>query len=262
MKRKDSVAVRAAEERVLAMFPRAVERINQLAGNLSAANSRCSRSARPHPRSEVVVDRRAVARSGADRRRSADRRGAPIHEAPHDRRGGAVRERRAAAGRARRSWRRRVPVLGSDGRVARPAGHPAVGVHPGAGAGGPEPAAPKPKARARRRAARALGRGEQLRAAPAADAPVVLECAGVTKRFGGHHRRRRRRPATARGPILGLIGQKRAGKTTLFDCVSGFLRVDGGRIRLRGRDITDLRPTNAPRSASAARSKRRGCSRR
>jgi branched-chain amino acid transport system ATP-binding protein len=44
------------------------------------------------------------------------------------------------------------------------------------------------------------------------------------------------------GQILGLIGQNGAGKTTLFDCVSGFLKVDGGRIRFKGNDITDLRP--------------------
>src|SRR3546814_11629059 len=35
LKRKDRAAVAAAEERVLAMFPRLAERIDQLAGNLS-----------------------------------------------------------------------------------------------------------------------------------------------------------------------------------------------------------------------------------
>jgi branched-chain amino acid transport system ATP-binding protein len=42
-----------------------------------------------------------------------------------------------------------------------------------------------------------------------------------------------------KGRILGLIGQNGAGKTTLLDCVSGFLAIDGGRVLLRGHDISD-----------------------
>ena len=42
------------------------------------------------------------------------------------------------------------------------------------------------------------------------------------------------------GEALGIIGPNGAGKTTLFDMVSGFLRPDGGRVWLDGRDITSL----------------------
>src|SRR4029079_12410628 len=39
-----------------------------------------------------------------------------------------------------------------------------------------------------------------------------------------------------------LIGHNGAGKTTLMDCISGFNDIDGGRIILRGHDITDWAP--------------------
>jgi branched-chain amino acid transport system ATP-binding protein len=80
------------------------------------------------------------------------------------------------------------------------------------------------------------------RTPPAPDAPVVLSCSGVTKRFGGVTAVDHVDLELREGQILGLIGQNGAGKTTLFDCVSGFLRVDEGRIEVRGTDVTDLRP--------------------
>ena len=64
------------------------------------------------------------------------------------------------------------------------------------------------------------------------------------------------------GEILGLIGHNGAGKTTFFDCVSGFLPLDGGRIRLGGVDI-DTWPAHMRAAAGlGGPSKRRGCSRR
>jgi len=70
----------------------------------------------------------------------------------------------------------------------------------------------------------------------------VLECVGVAKRFGGvtavDHVDLTVRP----GQIVGLVGQNGAGKTTLLDCISGFHRLDGGRLTLRGVDVTDWTP--------------------
>jgi branched-chain amino acid transport system ATP-binding protein len=81
-----------------------------------------------------------------------------------------------------------------------------------------------------------------LREPPPADAEVILECREVVKRFGGITAVDHVDIELRRGQILGLIGQNGAGKTTLFDCVSGFLRIDGGRILFKGDDITDLAP--------------------
>jgi ABC-type branched-subunit amino acid transport system ATPase component len=74
------------------------------------------------------------------------------------------------------------------------------------------------------------------------DAKVVLECAGVVKRFGGITAVDDVDLQLKSGQILGLIGHNGAGKTTLMDCISGFLEIDRGLIRLRGIDITNWAP--------------------
>jgi ABC-type branched-subunit amino acid transport system ATPase component/ABC-type branched-subunit amino acid transport system permease subunit len=72
---------------------------------------------------------------------------------------------------------------------------------------------------------------------PSAEAPSILECNGVRKSFGGIAAIQDISLTLRDGEILGLIGHNGAGKTTFFDCVSGFLALDGGRIRLGGVDI-------------------------
>ncbi len=72
---------------------------------------------------------------------------------------------------------------------------------------------------------------------PSAEAPSILECNGVRKTFGGITAIEDISLTLRDGEILGLIGHNGAGKTTFFDCVSGFLPLDGGRIRLGGVDI-------------------------
>ena len=83
----------------------------------------------------------------------------------------------------------------------------------------------------------------------AEDAKVVLQCSGVVKRFGGITAVDNVDLSLRDGEILGLIGHNGAGKTTLMDCISGFLDVDGGRIRMRGHDITDWAPHERARAA-------------
>ncbi|HEX4579004.1 MAG TPA: ATP-binding cassette domain-containing protein, partial [Candidatus Dormibacteraeota bacterium] len=75
------------------------------------------------------------------------------------------------------------------------------------------------------------------RVPPSAEAPSILECNGVRKSFGGIAAIQDISLTLRDGEILGLIGHNGAGKTTFFDCVSGFLSLDGGRIRLGGVDI-------------------------
>jgi ABC-type branched-subunit amino acid transport system ATPase component len=74
------------------------------------------------------------------------------------------------------------------------------------------------------------------------DADVVLECAGLTKRFGGITAVSDVDLRLKDGQILGLIGHNGAGKTTLMDCISGFLPIDSGRVRVRGHDVTEWAP--------------------
>jgi ABC-type branched-subunit amino acid transport system ATPase component len=97
-------------------------------------------------------------------------------------------------------------------------------------------------ARDRKKSANSPGSTVDLRSNRASsleDQPVVLECREVTKRFGGIRAVDGVDIGLRKGQILGLIGQNGAGKTTLLDCVSGFLSLDGGRVLLRGHDVSD-----------------------
>jgi ABC-type branched-subunit amino acid transport system ATPase component len=44
------------------------------------------------------------------------------------------------------------------------------------------------------------------------------------------------------GRVNALIGPNGSGKTTFFNCVTGMIRPDAGRVTYRGRDITRLAP--------------------
>jgi branched-chain amino acid transport system ATP-binding protein len=68
--------------------------------------------------------------------------------------------------------------------------------------------------------------------------PPILEVQGLTKRFGGISAVSDVTFELAPGEIIGLIGPNGAGKTTIFDMLSGLLPTDGGRVWLRGVDVT------------------------
>jgi len=76
----------------------------------------------------------------------------------------------------------------------------------------------------------------------AEDARPVLQCRGVTKRFGGITAVDQVDLDLRDGEIIGLIGHNGAGKTTLMDCISGFLKIDEGRIGIHGLDVTEWQP--------------------
>lgn len=103
----------------------------------------------------------------------------------------------------------------------------------------PAPSAGKPGRRPAKSKTESVDQSES-RIAP--DAKVVLSCHDLVKRFGGITAVDHVNLEVRQGEIVGLIGHNGAGKTTLMDCVSGFLAIDGGRIMLRGVDITDWAP--------------------
>jgi branched-chain amino acid transport system ATP-binding protein len=72
--------------------------------------------------------------------------------------------------------------------------------------------------------------------------PVVLDVAGITKRFGGIRAVDDTSFQLHEGEILGLIGPNGAGKTTIFDLVSGFLIPDDGHITFDGTEVTKWSP--------------------
>jgi ABC-type branched-subunit amino acid transport system ATPase component/ABC-type branched-subunit amino acid transport system permease subunit len=71
-----------------------------------------------------------------------------------------------------------------------------------------------------------------------AEAGVVLRARGLTKRFGGITVVDDVDLDVPAGGIVGLIGHNGAGKTTVFDLLSGFLTPDAGTITLHGQDLT------------------------
>jgi ABC-type branched-subunit amino acid transport system ATPase component/ABC-type branched-subunit amino acid transport system permease subunit len=76
----------------------------------------------------------------------------------------------------------------------------------------------------------------------------VLRLEGLSVAFGGVHAVDGVSFDVGKGEIVGVIGPNGAGKTTLFDLISGFVPADGGRVLLRGRDVTGLRaPARARR---------------
>jgi ABC-type branched-subunit amino acid transport system ATPase component/predicted MFS family arabinose efflux permease len=89
--------------------------------------------------------------------------------------------------------------------------------------------------------------GDPRRNGSAHSGPAVLELAGLTKRFGGVVAVDQLDLKLYEGQILGLMGHNGAGKTTVFDLVSGYLSPDSGFIFLHGEDITRLSPDTRAR---------------
>jgi branched-chain amino acid transport system ATP-binding protein len=239
LKRRDAAAVRGAEERVLTLFPRLAERINQMAGNLSGGEQQMlavGQALIPDPKL-LLIDELSLGLAPTivgqliDVVRDIHATGLTIVVVEQ-----SVNVALRLAERAVFMEKGEFRFSGATSELLeRPDILRSVFIE-GAGVAQAEPAA---KSRGRLRARPV----SPLRTPPAANAPVVLSCAGVTKRFGGVTAVDGVDLELREGQILGLIGQNGAGKTTLFDCVSGFLRVDAGRITLRGTDITDRPPS-------------------
>jgi len=111
----------------------------------------------------------------------------------------------------------------------------------GAGGGDPADAGGRPDHRLDTPASSALAAAVAEKAGVAPGQPV-LSVHGLVKRFGGIVATNDVSFDLQPGEILGLIGPNGAGKTTIFDEISGFLKLDGGRVVLRGEDVTDWSP--------------------
>jgi branched-chain amino acid transport system ATP-binding protein len=241
LKRKDRTAVADAEERVLSLFPRLADRIDQMAGNLSGGEQQMlavSQALIPDPQI-LLIDELSLGLAPTVVGQLID----VVHRI-HDT-GLTIVVVEQSINVALRLAERAVFMEKGEFRFTgstqdlldRPDILRSVFI---AGAAGGAPTTPK-KAPAKGRRRKASPE-EEVRTAPGPDAPKILECDGVVKRFGGISAVDHVDLELREGEVLGLIGQNGAGKTTLFDCISGFLPVDGGRVRFRGEDITELAP--------------------
>jgi branched-chain amino acid transport system ATP-binding protein len=70
----------------------------------------------------------------------------------------------------------------------------------------------------------------------------ILEVETVTKTFGGIIALNRISFQVRQGEILGIIGPNGSGKTTVVNCITGFVKPSSGTVRFRGHDITGKPP--------------------
>lgn len=71
----------------------------------------------------------------------------------------------------------------------------------------------------------------------------LLEAKKITKQFGGLQALMSLDLNVSQGEIVGLIGPNGSGKTTFFNCLTGFYKVDEGEFFFKGETITN-RPTH------------------
>jgi branched-chain amino acid transport system ATP-binding protein len=246
LKRKDPNAVREAEERVLDLFPRLADRLDQMAGNLSGGEQQMlavSQALIPDPKL-LLIDELSLGLAPTVVGQLID----VVHRIHATGLTIVVVEQsiNVALRLAERAVFMEKGEFRFTGSTEDLLDRPDIlrSVFIAGAAAGPEAAAstPTPKRRTKAAATAVAAAKNGDRVPPAEGAPVILEVEGLTKRFGGITAVAEVDLQLREGEILALIGQNGAGKTTLFDCISGFLPVDGGRVRLRGQDITDLPP--------------------
>ena len=69
---------------------------------------------------------------------------------------------------------------------------------------------------------------------------MLLELSGVSKRFGAVVAAEGVSLSVADGEAFGIIGANGAGKSSLFNLITGVLRPDAGTVTFAGRDITHV----------------------
>ena len=69
---------------------------------------------------------------------------------------------------------------------------------------------------------------------------AAMQLTGLHKRFGEKVAVEGLTLTVPTGSFYGLVGPNGAGKSTLANIVSGYVRADGGRVRIGGRDVTTM----------------------
>ncbi|UUU25843.1 ABC transporter ATP-binding protein [Streptomyces sp. DSM 40750] len=85
-------------------------------------------------------------------------------------------------------------------------------------------------------------------AEPEAEPQPSLATTGLTKAFGGVTALDSATVTFHHGKVNALIGPNGSGKTTFFNCVTGMIRPDSGRVTYRGRDLTGRPPHRIARA--------------
>jgi ABC-type branched-subunit amino acid transport system ATPase component/ABC-type branched-subunit amino acid transport system permease subunit len=83
---------------------------------------------------------------------------------------------------------------------------------------------------------------DRVPAGEAAEAELLLDVRGVSKRFGGLVAVENADLSVRRGSVTALIGPNGSGKTTLFNLITGGMTADSGEIRFEGQRIDRMPP--------------------
>ena len=70
----------------------------------------------------------------------------------------------------------------------------------------------------------------------------ILQIKEVTKAFGGILALNRISFDVHEGDVLGIIGPNGSGKTTVVNCITGFIKMSSGKVYFRGKDISGKPP--------------------
>jgi branched-chain amino acid transport system ATP-binding protein len=71
---------------------------------------------------------------------------------------------------------------------------------------------------------------------------AILQVREATKAFGGILALNRVSFDVRKGEVLGIIGPNGSGKTTVVNCITGFVKMTSGEVLFRGEDITGKPP--------------------
>ena len=93
-----------------------------------------------------------------------------------------------------------------------------------------------------------------------ANGKVALEAKGLAKAFGGLRAVREFDVEPLEGRITALIGSNGAGKTTVFNLITGFERPDSGEVIYRGVKLTTAAPHRQDARAWSDPGRALGCS--
>ncbi len=80
---------------------------------------------------------------------------------------------------------------------------------------------------------------------------IILNIAGVTKRFGGLQALSGVNMKITKGQIYGLIGPNGAGKTTFFNVITGLYQADTGSFELAGKPYSPSAPHEVAKAGIA-----------
>src|SRR3972149_6505983 len=70
----------------------------------------------------------------------------------------------------------------------------------------------------------------------------ILQVTDVCKSFGGVQALLNVSFNIQEGEVFGIIGPNGSGKTTLINCITGFIKMDAGKVLYRGKEISNKHP--------------------